>query len=354
MNKNSDMKFNVEGNDEMLLLKPSNYALVMLDTCMLKCKMCYQWKSFRRPNELTIEEWKDLINSLGHFIERQSHVHLVGGEPLLKNGVLELVKEINERREKFISDIVTNGVLIDDDMARKIIESGLSTIIFSLDSLKPEVHDYLRGFSGCYDKVVNAIDCVSRYRSALDRHMDIGIQTIILQHNVNELIDLLKWVEDDDRIQFISFQILKQPLNSPEDERWYLSDEFGFLWPKDINKTTEAIDIIIELKQKKHSKISNEIPQLELYRAYYQSPGIMVENIRCNIFNQVVIIDPEGNVSFCSRTGNIGNIRENPLEILWNSPQAQAVRNRILNCKNICRHIMFNYSYDNQEMKANQ
>jgi MoaA/NifB/PqqE/SkfB family radical SAM enzyme len=316
--------------------------------------MCYQWKSLRRPEELTIEDWKDFVSSLKHFVNRQSHVHLVGGEPLIKKHILELVRYISSQDGKFISDIVTNAVLIDEAMARGIVDSGLSTIIFSLESLKPEVHDYLRGFQGCYSKLMSAIEYVSRYRSILNRHIDIGIQTIILAHNLGELIDLLKWVESDSTIQFISFQIVKQPLNSPEDAKWYLSDEFGPLWPKDVAKVTKTIDTIIEMKKNKYSKISNEVPQLELYKAYYQNPGMMTENICCNIFNQVVIVDPVGNVSFCSRTGNIGNIKEKPLEVLWNSPEAGIVRKRILNCKNICRHIMFNYSYDNQETKVNR
>lgn len=348
MNRNSEIKLNTSDNSAIHLSKPSNYVLVMLDICMLKCKMCYQWKSFRRSGELTIEEWKDFVSSLKQFIVRPSHIHLVGGEPFIKKDILDLVKHISGQNNKFISDIVTNAVLIDEVTAKEIVDSGLSTIILSLESLKPEVHDYLRGLKGCHNKVMHAIDYISRYRSTLNRHIDIGIQTIILEHNIDELIDLLKWVEADQRIQFISFQILKQPLNSPEDEKWYVSDEFGSLWPKDIDKVTEKIDAIIEMKKNKYFKISNEIPQLELYKAYYQNPEMMVKNIRCSIFNQVLIIDPVGNVSFCSRTGNIGNIRENPLEILWNSPEAEAVRGRILNCKNICRHIMFNYSHDNQ------
>lgn len=343
------MKSNVEPNSMMLLSRPSNYVLVMLDICMLKCKMCYQWKSFRRPNELTIEDWKIFVSSLNNFVNRQSHVHLVGGEPFIKKGILDLVRHISGQSDRFISDIVTNAVLIDDDISRQIVESGLSTIILSLDSLKREVHDYLRGFDGCFEKVIGAVDCLNKYRSLLNRHIDIGIQTIILEHNIGELIDLLKWVENDSRVQFISFQILKQPLNSAEDEHWYLADEFGYLWPKDIDKVNEAIDTIIEMKHKKYSKISNQIPQLQLYKSYYQNPGMVVRNVRCNIFNQVVIVDPVGNVSFCSHTGNIGNIREKTLEILWNSPEADEVRHRVLGCKNICRHNMFNYSYDNQE-----
>lgn len=332
--------------EALQILKPSNYVLVMVDTCMLKCKMCYQWKSFNRPGELTIEEWKEIVTYLNNFSERQSHIYLVGGEPLIKEGILELVKHISEQGGKFVSEIVTNGVLVDDAMAKKIIESGLSTIILSLDSLKPEIHDYLRGSKGCYVKIIEAIDSINRYRSVLHKHIDIGIQSIILEQNTNELVKLAKWVQEDERIQFISFQVLKQPLNSLKNKQWYKNKRFRFLWPKDLCSVIENIDAIIRLKDEGNNKISNEISQLEFYKAYYQNPEVMIKDVRCNIFNDVIIVDPVGNISFCSHTGNIGNVREAPLALLWNSRKADEVRNKILSCKNICRHLALNYNYD--------
>ncbi len=339
---------------DVTVFKPRNYVLVMLDICMLKCKICHQWKSFQRENELTIEEWKSFIDSLKYFIERPSKIHLVGGEPLMKEGILDLVEYIGAYKDKFMADIVTNAVLITDEIAKRVVDSGLSTIILSLDSLKPEIHDYLRGKKGCYLKVMEALDLLERYRSELKKPIDIGIQSVILEHNVTELVQLVKFAEEDKRIQFISLQALKQPLNSPEDERWYKSDEFSFLWPKDNSVLNESIEEIIALKRQGSPKISNEISQLELYKSYYRNPEAVTGDIRCNIFNQVAIIDPVGNLSFCSRTGEVGNIRNKPLGELWVSKEAEFIRNRVLTCKNICRDLMFNYSYEDENKEKGE
>ena len=43
---------------------PSNYHLVVLENCFLRCRMCHMWKSEKESEELPVSAWKDFISSL--------------------------------------------------------------------------------------------------------------------------------------------------------------------------------------------------------------------------------------------------------------------------------------------------
>jgi cyclic pyranopterin phosphate synthase len=72
---------------------------------------------------------------------------LTGGEPLLRPGVVELVREIAALRETEDLAITTNGFLL-ADMASDLYEAGLRRMNISLDSLHPETFDRVIGNRG--------------------------------------------------------------------------------------------------------------------------------------------------------------------------------------------------------------
>jgi len=74
-----------------------------------------------------------------------------GGEPFVNKNILEMVKQLKLADVKFIKT-VTNGMLLNDDLLFKIIESGLDRIEFSLDGRSAKENDTIR--RGCsYSKV---------------------------------------------------------------------------------------------------------------------------------------------------------------------------------------------------------
>ena len=124
--------------------------------CNLKCTYCgsdCSTESVRK--ELPTADWVGIVRQLAEdFDARQVMVAVTGGEPLLKPDVLELFRELH--RLGFPFGMVSNGGLIDREMARAVVASGIGSISLSLDA-PPEVNDRFRG-KGVAAKVEAAIE----------------------------------------------------------------------------------------------------------------------------------------------------------------------------------------------------
>lgn len=136
--------------------KPNFCDLIITETCMLKCRMCNMWQSKNNSESPEIDVWKTFIDSFADFVENKAQVQFVGGEPLIKNGLLDFIR--HTARKGLSTTMTTNGYLIDKNVASDIAGSGLNTLVFSLDSIRKETHDFLRGVNGTYGRVMNAIE----------------------------------------------------------------------------------------------------------------------------------------------------------------------------------------------------
>ncbi|MBU1998165.1 MAG: SPASM domain-containing protein, partial [Candidatus Omnitrophica bacterium] len=203
-----------------------------------------------------------------------------------------------------------------------------------LDSLNASTHDYLRGVEGVYKKAVEAISFLDRY---CPRDFEIIICSVIYDINLNDIIDVAQWVNNHSRIKWIYFMAAMQPNNTGYDSKWYEA-EFGYLWPKDKDKSSLVIDNLIQMKNKGY-KINNQICQLEAFKKYFSFPDRFVKNTSCNL-NRAVHISSVGDIFICYDWDKLGNIAHNDIAELWLSKKAQVVRENILGCKKNCHHLI--------------
>ena len=311
------------------------------DDCVLRCKMCNKWKEdiFIRPGLKipALKDWKNCVASLSEIAEDSLQINFGGGEPFLKEGILELVSFCKSKR--FQTNIATNSYLIDERMSRRIADSGLDSLIISLDSLKEETHDYLRGVKGVYRQVMDALGYLDRFCNGLYK----GLCCVIYEKNLDDILDLVAWVDKDDRIHSIYFMAAMQPNNTILSPQWYKNQEFSFLWPKDTAMVCSIIDELIRLKRQ-GSKITNQICQLEAFKSYYRYPEKFVKDTKCNM-NSALHISSCGDIFLCYRSDLLGNIQVVDVAEVWHSQKAQQVRRDISNCKNNC-HFLLNCFFE--------
>ena len=306
------------------------------DDCTLRCKMCNKWKEDifikRKTAEPTLRDWKKCVNSLSRIADRPLQINFGGGEPLLKKDIFDIIKF--SRSKKLDTNIATNGYLIDEIMAKKIADCGLNSVIISLDSLNEDTHDYLRGTSGVYSRVMNAIDNLERCGKGIYK----GICCAIYDKNLEDILRLAEWVDKDSRLNSIYFMAAMQPNNTLLDSSWRKKEEFGFLWPKDSKKACSLIDEIIKLKNN-NFKISNSVCQLEAFKSYYACPERFVKNTKCNM-DAALHISSCGDIFLCYRWGLLGNIKSDDLVDVWYSEKAEKVRQDIATCKDNCHFLL--------------
>ena len=329
---------NSKVNVDSRILKPGFCCFGVTDACMLRCKMCEKWKgdlvadtSTNRPP--TLEEWKRCAASLRRMVDEHFIIDIGGGEALMMEGVLDLVRYSVDLG--FDTSIASNGWPINEDMAGKIANSGLKMISISLDSHRKEVHDYLRGVRGVYDRVINAIDYLHKYCS---KDFSINICCAIYEINQGDIMELIKWASSNDKITgSINFMACMQPNNTPPEEEWYLN-KYSFLWPRDPDRTIDIIENIINLKKNKW-KIGNPISQLRAFQAYYQDPKKFVKKKQCNL-DRAVHVSGVGDMFLCYQWECLGNIKTDNLKDRWYSDDAFKVREKIAECKNNCHFLL--------------
>ncbi len=252
---------------------------------------------------------------------------------MMKKGITDLIRVTAENN--FLPVMTTSGFLINREKARELVTSGLQNLVLSLDSLNSKTHDYLRGVEGVYEKVIKAIDYFTELSSELPR---IHIVTTISALNLNDLVDLVKWVDSRKRIHSIYFQALMQPFFSPPDENWYKKDEFNFLWPGNPEQVMAVIDDLARLKKNGY-KIDNPFGQFEIFKSYFSFPDRFLKN-SCDLGYNSFAVDSYGWIYLCFEMDPIGNIREGDINKIWFGKKAEEVRNEIKTCRKNCKQMI--------------
>ncbi len=324
--------------------KPVICCVAITKGCMFQCKMCHMWrenKPHKEHMEVDILYWKNFVGSLNDFVGKDLYIHFVGGESLINDGSLTLIKYASNLGCGTV--LASNAYLIDEEMAKKIADSGLKEICLSLDSFKEETHDFLRGVKGSYQRVLRAIEYLGRYA----KDVQVKINTVITAINLEEIIDLARWVIQDSRIISVNFLAVTQPFDSRPEENWYEKDEYSFLWPKDSEKAGQVMDGLIKLKEEDGRKILNPVPQLKVYKSYFNNPEDYFKQTGCHIYKRVINVSSNGQISMCFYMDNIGNIKQNGLDMekLWNSSLSCRVRDNIKHCRKNC-HLRVNCYFD--------
>lgn len=323
--------------------RPHSCDLLISEKCNLRCVKCNFWQS-DVTDHITISECKHIIDTLSQLGERPFEVNFGGGEPLLVDGIIDLVKYALKRGlEPALS---TNATLITADMAKRLGRSGLNRMSISLDSLDANVHDEITGIPGTYQKVMEAIDHLSVYWKS----GQINIHTVLSARNIGGIIDLVEWVNQHSLFSGINIQAVSQPFRSHPIDAWYDSDEYRFLWPQDVRAVHEVLDEIIARKKKGY-KIINPLHQFKVYKIYYEHPERFARKFRCNFGDYTMNINALGLMHLCPFMKPLGSLRLSEVDELWFSPQAEEARVQMNNCRKSCNNIL-NCFFEEEDIKA--
>jgi radical SAM protein with 4Fe4S-binding SPASM domain len=155
--------------------------------CNLRCAHCYMDAQERESrNELTTEEGKTLIDQIAEV--SKPVLVLSGGEPLLREDIFELARYGADKGLRMAMG--TNGVLIDDEVAQKLLESGVNAVAISIDSSGPGVHDEFRGVPRAWEKAIEGVKACTR------NGVRVQFNTTVTQQNFDDIENILSLAED--------------------------------------------------------------------------------------------------------------------------------------------------------------
>lgn len=167
--------------------KPYLVALNLTKRCNLKCDHCYldaTTKAGGGSDELSTEECFRLIDQIAE-VNKGCLLVITGGEPLVRPDILDIARHAVGLG--FIVVFGTNGMLINDRMAKTLVEIGVMGVGISIDSLDPDKHDQFRGVPGAFASALAGIEACKR--NGLQFQVHFSAQPM----NYQELPAVVEW-----------------------------------------------------------------------------------------------------------------------------------------------------------------
>lgn len=159
--------------------------------CNLKCIHCLNDSGKSNKDELSKEEWLDLIDKFSNLGVQE--IRFTGGEPLLFSGIYDLIKMATENG--ICTSLGTNGTLINQKVAKMLKESGLKKAVISIDG-NEDVHDAIRG-EGNFKKAFQGLNYLK------EEGIDVRINSVIMKSNMEDIIKFAKNMHDKKTTLFI-------------------------------------------------------------------------------------------------------------------------------------------------------
>lgn len=157
--------------------------------CNLKCIHCYAKATtsfsneYENNNELTTTQGFQLIDELADY--GVPVLLFSGGEPLLRSDIFDLLEYAQKKGIRTV--LSTNGTLINDKVANKLKNCGLSYVGISFDGLH-KTNDMFRGVLGTFKKSLNGLKICQK------KGIKVGIRFTINKlnmHEINDIFDLM-------------------------------------------------------------------------------------------------------------------------------------------------------------------
>jgi len=178
---------------------PAHPVLEITAACNLRCIHCHTSGGGRADDELTTEEVKRLLDQLAEVREFRM-VAFTGGEPLVRDDLFELLAY--SKVLGFSNTLATNGMLIDDDAARRLRDCGVVIGAVSLDGVDAETHDYVRDHPGAFEAALRGIRALQR--ASIPLHINVTV----MEYNVEQLEPLMSLVDELSAAILIMYQLV--------------------------------------------------------------------------------------------------------------------------------------------------
>jgi cyclic pyranopterin phosphate synthase len=128
------------------------------DRCNYKCVYCRTGEDGPQYPDLAIDEYLRMIRL---FVDLGiTKVRLTGGEPLLRRGLIDLVRELSRLRsftgEPLDLAVTTNGHLL-DSLAAPLKQAGLHRVTVSMDAVDEHTFERITRVPGSFKTVVGGI-----------------------------------------------------------------------------------------------------------------------------------------------------------------------------------------------------
>ena len=299
--------------------------------CNCKCVMCDIWKGNQHVKQLTKKDIEALLCTLKKFETRQ--VVMSGGEALLNSNFFAFCEIL--RKEKINVSLLSTGLLLKKNADALL--KWVDNIIVSLDG-NEEIHNQIRNIPGAFRIMQEGINQIHSHNP----QYKIRGRTVIHRQNFRYWPAIIQSAMDLglDQISFLPADVSSQAFN--REQVWDQPRQQEILLQESELVELNAIiqKLIRDLEPLFRSRFIAESPAklqniYSYYAAFYGRNPFPYK--KCNAPWVSTVVEADGTVRPCFFHAPLGNIHENALDEILNSPDALSFRRNLNTSSNgIC------------------
>jgi radical SAM protein with 4Fe4S-binding SPASM domain len=270
--------------------------------------------------ELTTDECLALIEEMTELGTEM--LILTGGEPLLRRDIYQIARTASDAGMWVVMG--TNGVLVNEHVADKMIECGVRGVGISIDSVDPQKHNSFRGGPNAWEYSVRALEICKR------KGLEVLVQTTVMDFNRDEIPELMAFARELGAWSFNLYFLVQtgrgQKMNDLD------ATATDAILREMVDHQDDYRPMLVR------SKCAPQFKQIayEMGRGGLESGGCMAGTQYCRI-------TPSGDITPCPyMTVVAGNVRDQSLAEIWTaSPVLRDLRDRT-KLKGRCGECEFN------------
>ena len=291
------------------MAKKLNGTVIVTYRCNARCSMCNRYKA---PSKAEEEISIDTIKKL----PKMYFTNITGGEPFIREDLKKIVRELYKKSDRIV--ISTNGFFTDRivDLCKEFPQIGIRISIEGLENTNNEIRGLKDGFNKGYTTLKTLVDMGMK---------DVGFGMTVQDKNAPDLVPLYE-LSNEMGMEFATAS---------------LHNSFYFVEAKNIIKDRP---MVAENFEKLINEMLNSNSPKKWFRAYFNHGLInyiygQKRLLPCDMSFDTFFIDPYGDVMPCNGTKDkevMGNLNEQNWDELWNSEQADRVREKVRHCDRNC------------------
>ena len=289
--------------------KKLNGTVIVTYRCNARCTMCNRYKAPSKPEEeISIETIKKL--------PKMYFTNITGGEPFIREDINDIVRELYKKSDRIV--ISTNGFFTDRiiKLCEEFPNVGIRISIEGLEDTNNKIRGLQDGYNRGYSTLKKLVEM---------KHPDVGFGMTVQDANAKDLVPLYEKAKE------LNMEFATASLHN----------SFYFVEAKNIIK--DRMMVAKEFEKLINELLKSNSPK-KWFRAYFNHGLInyifgQKRLLPCDMAFDTFFIDPYGDVMPCNGTKDkevMGNLNNQTWDELWNSEQAERVRNKVRHCDRNC------------------
>ena len=280
----------------------SPYSLIaeLTHRCPLHCLYCSNPMALKgTENELSTKDWARVFAQAGQM--GVLHLHLTGGEPLVRKDLVPLVSAAREAG--LYVNMITSGVGLTEDRLSALVDAGLEHLQLSFQAEEATTANHVAG-ARAHDLKLALVPVIRKFPIALT------VNLVVHRMNLDRLEEFISMAEElgPDRLEIAHVQYYG----------WALENR-ALLMPSE-EQVHRSIRVVEAAKERLKGKIHME----SVVPDYF---GNFPKACMGGWGRQTMLIDPQGQALPCHAAAVIPNlafdsVREHDLAWIWQQSPA--------------------------------